>query len=311
MKILILGAGGVGGYFGGRLVEAGADVTFLVRAPRKAMLESKGLQIQSRLGDATLSVRARLKSEVGSGYDLVVLTCKAYDLPDAIETIEPALAGDAGVLPLLNGVAHMAILSRCFGESRVLGGTAKIAAVLTPEGVIRHLNDWCTLTFGEQNGEVSLRVTALKELFDRTTVDARVSLDIHRDLWLKLVHLHTVASMTSLMRANVGEIIRTPEGKELFQRVLDTNIEIVRQEGYGPDEAFIATYRALFSQSDSLYAASLLRDIERGGPIESDHILGFMLERCRAHGLNDDVHGLAYTSAKAYEQRRAASRLLP
>lgn len=309
MKLLILGAGGIGGYFGGRLVEAGADVTFLVRPPRKALLEAQGLQIQSRFGDASLPVKARLKSEIDGDYDLVLLTCKAYDLPDAMETIAPAMEGRAGVLPLLNGVAHLALLSDRFGEVRVLGGVAKIAVTLTPEGIIKHLNDWCTLTFGEQNGQASNRATALKALFDKTSVDARVSTDIRRDLWHKLVHLHTVASMTSLMRANVGEIVRTPEGKELFQRVLDTNIEIARREGYAPDDDFIATYRALFSQAGSVYEASLLRDMARGGPIEADHILGFMLERCRAHGLPDPIHSLSYTSAKAYEQRRAAGRL--
>lgn len=309
MKILVLGAGGIGGYFGGRLVEAGADVTFLVRPPRKAVLESQGLQIQSRFGDASLTVKARLQSEIDSDYDLILLTCKAYDLQDAMETVAPVMTGRTGVLPLLNGVVHIALLGDRFGASRVLGGTAKIAVMLTPEGVIRHLNDWGTVTFGEQDGQRSSRVTALKALFDRTTVDARISADIQRDLWLKLVHLHTVASITSLMRANVGEIVRTPEGTDLLQRVLDTNINIARLEGYEPDDTFIATYRALFSQADSTYEASLLRDLERGKPIEADHILGFMLERCRAHGLNDHIHCLAYMSAKAYEQRRAAGRL--
>lgn len=309
MKILVLGAGGIGGYFGGRLVQAGADVTFLVRPLRKAQLETQGLQIQSRHGDARLSVKARLQSEIDADYDLVILTCKAYDLLEALETIAPAMAGTAGVLPLLNGVAHIALLNDRFGEDRVLGGVAKIAATLTPEGVIRHLNDWCTVIFGEQDGRLSSRATRLKALFDKTSVDARVSPDIRRELWLKLVHLHTVAAMTSLMRANVGEIVRTPEGKDLLQRVLDTNIEIARREGYAPDEDFITTFRALFSQADSTYESSLLRDMERGGPIEADHILGFMLERCRAHGLSDSMHCLAYTSAKAYEQRRAADRL--
>lgn len=309
LKLLVLGAGGIGGYFGGRLVQAGVHVTFLVRPKRKAQLEADGLQIQSRFGDAQLAVKARLASEVESDYDLVLLTCKAYDLEEAIEAIAPAMTGAAGVLPLLNGVSHLAVLSERFGRGRVLGGTAKIAATLTPEGVVKHLNEWSTVTFGEQDGGISPRVVALKALFDQTSVEAKVSGNIQRELWLKLVHLNTVATMTSLMRANVGEIVRAPEGRELFQQVLDTNIEIARREGHMPDEAFIATYRALFSQADSSYEASLLRDLERVNPIEADHILGFMLERCRAHGLDDSVHRLAYTSAKAYEQRRAAGRL--
>jgi 2-dehydropantoate 2-reductase len=308
LKVLVLGTGGVGGYFGGRLVESGATVIFLVRPERKAQLEAHGLRIKSRLGDATLSVDARLKSEIGSDYDLVLLACKAYDLGSAIESIAPAMAGSAGVLAFLNGIAHLDVLNRHFGEDRVLGGTAKIAVTLTRDGVIDHLNDWCTITFGEQRNQVSSRVVELKSLFDKTSVDARVSQDIRRDLWLKLVHLHTVASMTSLMRANVGEIVSSSGGAELFQRVLETNIAIATREGYTPDVQFIANYRSLFSQSDSTYEASLLRDIEQGRLIESDHILGFMLERCRAHGFADHLHMLAFLAAKAYETRRSRGR---
>jgi 2-dehydropantoate 2-reductase len=300
---LVLGAGGIGGYFGGRLVEAGAAVTFLVRPERKAQLQAQGLQIRSPLGDMARPVEARLKSEVGSDYDLVILACKAYDLGQAIESIGPAMAGTAGLLPFLNGIAHLELLNRHFGEDRVLGGTAKIAVTLRRDGVVDHLNDWCTVTFGEQEGALSPRVAGLKALFGRTRVDARISQNIRRELWLKLVHLHTVASVTSLLRANVGEIVSAPGGTELFQRVFATNIEIATREGYAPDEEFIANYRSLFSQPDSTYAASLLRDLERGNLIESDQILGFMLERCRAHGLADHDHALAFLGAKAYETR--------
>lgn len=309
MKVLVLGAGAIGGFFGARLQQAGADVTFLVRPGRLAQLQAHGLQIQSPLGDARLQVDVRLKSDCGAHFDVVLLACKAYDLDDATDTIAPAMTGNVAVLPLLNGVAHMPMLSRRFGADRVLGGTARIAATLRADGVILHLNDWCTITFGEQDRSVSSRVAALKALFDATTVDAKVSTDIHRDLWHKFVHLHTIASMTSLMRANVGEIVRTPDGVDVFRNVLDTNIAIARSEGHDPDSEFIATYRALFANPESMYEASLLRDIERGGAIEADHILGYMLERCRAHGLPATAHQLAYTAAKAYEQRRQAKRL--
>jgi 2-dehydropantoate 2-reductase len=309
LKILVLGAGGIGGYFGGRLAQAGVDVTFLVREKRLASLATNGLKIESQLGNATVSVTTVLQADVKPVYDLVMLTCKAYDLEGAMDTIAPAMARGAGVLPLLNGIAHLQKLNERFGEENVLGGTAKIAATLTPEGVVKHLNDWCTLTFGEQSGEPSDRVSSLKDAFAGTGVDAQVSNDIKRELWLKVVHLATVAVMTVLMRANVGEIVRTPDGKALFMQVLETNIEIARREGFAPDEAFIESYRTLFSTPDSAYAASLLRDIEKGGPIESDHILGFMLDRCRAHGLAPEIHCAAFTNAKAYEERRAAGRL--
>jgi 2-dehydropantoate 2-reductase len=309
VRLLVLGAGGIGGYFGGRLVEAGADVTFLVRQARRNELAEHGLHIRSPRGDAHLAVTTTVEEELGAGYDLVLLTCKAYDLPAAIVAIAPAMTGSVGVLPFLNGIAHLAMLSERFGSTKVLGGTAKIAVTRTADGTIDHLNDWSAVTFGEQDGAVSERVLALKTAFDRTTVDATISTDVRRDLWWKFVHLHTVAAMTSLMRANVGEIVRAPEGAALFRAVLATNIEIARREGYPPDDAFVATYEAMFSKADSTYDASLARDIERGGRIEADHVLGSMLERCRAHGLDDRIHLLAYVAAKAYEERRAAGRL--
>ncbi len=307
--MLVLGAGGIGGYFGGRLVEAGADVTFLVRPTRRAELIDGGLRIRSPRGDADLAVFTTVADELGADYDLVLLTCKAWDLSAAIDAIAPAMAGGCGVLPFLNGIAHLAVLNERFGGARVLGGTAKIAVTRAADGSIRHLNEWSAVTFGEQDGARSDRVVALKTAFDRTTVDATISTDVRRDLWLKFVHLHTVAAMTSLMRANVGEIVRAPEGAALFRTLLDTNIEIAAREGYPPDDAFVETYRAMFAQAESTYDASLARDLERGGPIEADHLLGSMLERCRAHGLDDRIHQLAFVAAKAYEQRRAASRL--
>ena len=309
MKLLILGAGGIGGYYGGRLVEAGADVTFLVRPARKTQLETDGLRIVSPQGNSTLRVAARLQSEVGSDYDLVLLTCKSYDLGGALETLAPAMAGPARLVPLLNGVSHLSLLNDRFGRPRVLGGTARIAATLTPEGVVQHLNEWALIGFGEQDGQLSDIVLELKAFFDKTSVSATSSTDILRDLWLKLVYLHTIACMTSLLRANVGEIVRAPDGGELFRQVFETNVEIARREGFNPDEDFIARNAATFTLADSAYESSLMRDIERGGPTEAESILGFMLERCRAHGLPHAVHQLAYTAAKAYENRRAAGRL--
>ena len=170
MRLLILGAGGIGGYYGGRLVEAGADVTFLVRPARRAQLESDGLQILSPQGDATLKVHACLQSEVSPDFDLVLLTCKSYDLDGALETLAPAMAGKAALLPLLNGVSHLAQLNGQFGIPRVVGGTARIAATLTPEGVVRHLNDWALIGFGEQDGQLSDRVIELKPHVDKAGV---------------------------------------------------------------------------------------------------------------------------------------------
>lgn len=309
MHVLTLGAGAIGGYFGGRLVEGGSRVTFLVRAGRKRDLVSQGLRIKSPFGNYAAPVTAITADEIEGPADVVLLTCKAYDLPSAIETIRPAVGPNTAILPLLNGLAHIEALNAEFGSTRVLGGLAKIAVTLTRDGVIEHLNDWRYLTFGEQTGEMSERVLALKAAFDRTSVLASAVPNIMHAMWEKVVHLSTVAGVTSLMRASVGEIARVEGGSELMISLLERNAEVAARQGFKPSGAFMEEYRRLFSDRSSTYTASMLRDIERGGAIESDHILGFMLGKVRSYGLDDTIHRIAFTHAKAYEERRAAGRL--
>ena len=309
MRLLCLGAGAVGGYFCGRLAQAGEPVTFLVREGRKRQLEESGLRIESPHGNASLPVETLTQREIDAPFDLVVLTCKAYDLDPAIEAIRPAMGPASAVLPLLNGLSHMERLNDEFGRERVLGGVAKIASTLTGEGTIWHLNDWATIVFGEQDGRMSERVQALKAAFDKTSISASAVPDIRRAMWEKLVHLATVAGMTCLMRANVGEIARTRDGAEIVARFLEANAAISAREGYPVSEEFLSEYRALFADRAAPYSASMLRDIERKGPVEADHVIGFMLDRAQAHGLDDSLHRIAYAHLQAYEQRRAAGRL--
>ncbi|GAC1499552.1 MAG: 2-dehydropantoate 2-reductase [Steroidobacteraceae bacterium] len=309
MRVLTLGAGAIGGYFGGRLAEGGAEVTFLVRDARKRQLVEQGIRIESALGDYKAPAKAITADEIEAPADVVLLTCKAYDLPSAIDAIRPSIGEETLILPLLNGMAHMELLNHQFGSKRVLGGVAKIAAALMPDGSIKHLNDWRYVTFGTQSGEVCARVTALKDAFDRTSVVASVVPNIKHAMWEKVVHLATAAGMTCLLRANVGEIARVEGGSNLMVSFLERNAEIATREGYAPSTAFIEEYRALFSDRASTYTSSMLRDLERGGAIEADHIIGFMLQKARQHGVNDSLHQIAYIHLKSYEERRAAHRI--
>jgi 2-dehydropantoate 2-reductase len=305
MRFLSLGAGAIGGYFGGRLVEGGSDVTFLVRERRKAQLSAEGLKIESAFGSFSSPVSALTASEaLGQSWDVIFVTCKAYDLPTAIDTLRPAMGPSTAVLPFLNGLDHIEILNREFGRERVLGGIAKIAATLRPDGVIEHLNDWRAITFGEQNGEMSSRVTALKAAFDETSVLASAVPNIMQIMWEKLVHLATVAGMTTLMRSAVGEIASVPGGSEMLIKFLELNATIASREGFPISEASLQEYRCLFRDTTSTYKASMLRDIERNGPIEADHIIGFVLDCAVRHGLDVTMHRLVYANLKAYEARR-------
>lgn len=307
MRILCLGAGAIGGYFGGRLVEGSANVEFLVREKRQKQLRADGLRIESKYGNLHVPVTAVTDKEAKGPYDIVLLTCKAYDLPNAMATIAPFVGENTAVLPLLNGVAHIEILNAKFGKARVFGGVAKIAATLTPDGTIKHLNDWRYITFGEQSGEISPRVVQLKEAFDKTSVIATAVPNIMQAMWEKVVHLSTVAGMTCTMRASVGDIARTRDGSELMIELLERNAEIAGREGHRPTEAFLAEYRQLFRDQTSTYTASMLRDIERNGPVEADHILGFMLDKAKQHGVDPSLHRFIYVHLQAYEQRRAVT----
>jgi 2-dehydropantoate 2-reductase len=309
-RILVLGAGGTGGYFGGRLVESGADVTFLVREGRRKILSEQGLRIESPFGDAQLAVKTVVASDLAPVYDAVILTCKAYDLDTAVAAIAPAVAPAGYVLPFLNGIAHIDVLNQRFGQHRVLGGTAKIQATLTPNGAIRQFSDWRTLTFGEQSGEMTERVRTLADLFAAAKgVEAFAVTDIVQRMWEKLVHLSTAATMTCLMRANVGEIVRTPNGREIFLDQLQCGAAIAAANGHAPSESFMRSWQETFSQQDSQYATSMLRDVERGGATEVEHILGFMLNKASEANIAHRTLLLAYTHIKAFEQRRAAGRL--
>jgi 2-dehydropantoate 2-reductase len=310
MRILILGAGALGGYFGGRLHQAGLDPCFLVRPGRAAVLARDGLRISSGLGDYQAKVSFMTPDALAPGWDVLLLTCKAYDLADAIETIRPAVEERTAILPVLNGISHLEKLQRAFGAARVLGGLAKIQAGQAPDGTIRHLNDWRWLTFGESAGGMSARVQAIAAAFGAAPgMVATAVPDIMAQMWEKLVHLGTSAICTVLMRANIGEIARAPGGVGFMHGVLEANAAIAAAEGFPVSDGFMLQYRGVFAESASAYTASMLRDLEAGGRIEADHILGFLLEAARRHGLPSSLHEAAFLHAKAYEQRRDAKRL--
>lgn len=305
MKILILGAGAIGGYLGGRMMEAGIDVTLLVRPARKAQLDKDGLRISSVYGDLHLPVKTLTADDLQKTFDVVIMTAKAYDLNDAIAAVKPAVGPDTMVLPVLNGIGHMDTLNAAFGSRQVLGGTVQISAARNPDGSISHKNDWRWLRFGEQTGGLSDRVTALRDVIAPANGLEPVALDnAMQEMWEKFVHLATAAGMTCLMRANVGQIVRSEEGAALFRTFLETTAEIARRSGYPPSEKFMTNYRTLFADPESKYATSMLRDVEAGNPTEGEYILGLLLRAARAHGIDEPVLTAAYAASRAYEERR-------
>jgi 2-dehydropantoate 2-reductase len=307
MKILVLGAGGVGGYFGGRLAQAGSDVTFLVRERRAMQLRSEGLVVQTPDGEFRVAAKAVQRAEIDAPSDLVLLTCKAYDLDSAIDTIRPAIGPATVVVPLLNGLAHLDRLDAEFGPERVIGGSCGIAATLTPEGVVRQMSPFHWIRFGDRAGKSRPQITALAEAYARTPVDATAVPDILLVMWEKFVLLTTLAACTCSMRGSVGEVLATSDGAAVMRELLDTCVAAAKAAGHAPRAESLTQTEALLFARGSPFSASMLRDIERGGPTEADHIVGDMLRRARAAGLDARLLATAYTHLQVYEGRRRAA----
>ncbi len=308
MKLLVLGAGGIGGYFGGRLAQAGVDTTFLVRPKRREQIAANGLVIESPAGNARIAARTVVAGELEPGYDLVLFTCKAYDLDSAMDAIGPAMARGCTVLPLLNGLAHLDRLDRRFGAANVMGGTCQINAGLAPDGTVQHWEPLNRILFGERDRSKSARAQAFADALAKTNIDWAWSEDILQDMWEKIVFLSALAATTCLFRGNVGEIMATPEGKAIATRCYEANIAIARAEGHAPREPMLSWGIERLTRPGP-QSASMLRDMEAGKPVEADHIVGHMLSLARKHGIDDTVLAMALTHLKTYEARRAANRL--
>ena len=304
MRILVVGAGATGGYFGGRLLENQQDVTFLVRPARAAKLAETGLTIRSSTGDfhrdAPPTVTA---AALNSHYDLILLSCKAYDLGQAIDDIAAAVGPNTTIVPLLNGMQHMDRLDERFGAERVLGGQCVIAATVDGEGVVRHLNTSHSLTYGERDGSASARMAAISKAMQRVKFDARASNTILQDMWDKWVFLATLAGITCLMRAAVGDIMRAPGGREATLALLEACRSVAEHAGHAPQDTVLAKARGVLTEEGSSLTASMLRDLESGKAVEADHVVGDMIARGAG---NADITPLrlAYAHLKAYEARR-------
>jgi 2-dehydropantoate 2-reductase len=208
MRILVVGAGATGGYFGGRLLQAGRDVTFLVRPARAASLAERGLTIRSPLGDFRLPAPPTVTDDrLAASFDLVLLSCKAYDLDGAMASFAAAVGPRTAILPLLNGMRHLDLLAGRFGAERLIGGVCVISATLDPDGDIAHLNDLHSLTFGEVDGKRSARIEAIASTLSEAGFEARLSDAIRREMWEKWILIASAAGITCLMRAAIGDIV--------------------------------------------------------------------------------------------------------
>lgn len=303
MKILVLGAGATGGYFGGRLAAAGVDVTFLVRPARAETLAGQGLKIESPRGALSMPVKTVTADQLKADYDAIILSSKAYDLASSIDAIRPAVGADTVILPLYNGFRQLEVLDAAFGKERVLGGTCHISVMLGEDGVIHHFTPFDALTLGPRTAGQAPVARDLHAELSRGGFEARFSDDIESAMWEKWVFLATLAGMTCLMRANIGEIASTADGAALSRTMFEECCAIAAAHGHTPRAEAVELSRSALTDPASKIAASMLRDLERGARIEADHIVGDLIGRGAEFGLSSPLLGIAYTHLQGYQHR--------
>jgi 2-dehydropantoate 2-reductase len=306
VKTLILGAGAIGGYIGGRLQQSGADVTFLVRPGRRDVLAKNGLVIKSPKGDVTQKVKTVLKGGEGGPYDIVLLTNKAYDMDSALEAIAPGVGANTTIVPLLNGMNHIDVLRAKFGAGHVAGGVARIGVALTPEGEIRHTSPFASFSVGELGGKTPR--PALAEFAAATKkagMDGGLHDNIEQDLWDKWVFLCTLAALCCLMRGTSGDILEAAEGQAIVDETLEECRKVAEASGHTPSAQGLGFARQSLTQKGSLFAASMLHDLEKGSMVEADHVVGDMIARGKKTGVATPNLRLAYAHLQVYLARRA------
>ncbi|MEZ5462173.1 ketopantoate reductase family protein [Dokdonella sp.] len=302
MRVLVLGAGATGGYFGARMLQSGAQVSFLVRPHRAALLAQKGLRVDAAGGEIRADVEVLTQVEADQVWDLVLLSCKSYDLQSAIEAIAPAVRRGALVLPLLNGIRHLDALDLAFGRDSVLGGLCHVSVDLNPDGSIRQVGSIARLTFGEREGTPAIDPKIARTLL-AMPFEVVHSAEVLTAMWRKFAFLSALAGITCLMRASIGEIVAVAEGADLINWLYLECAEVARRSGHAPgDEAMVEAMNILTAAHSPL-KASMLRDVERGGATEAEHVLGDMLARANALGVDAPLLSAACIQLRVHEAR--------
>lgn len=308
MRILIVGAGAVGGFFGAHLLNASRDVTFLVRPARAQQLAATGLRLVNIADPAqpalqVASPRTVLASKITQPFDLILLSCKAYDLQSSIDDFAPAVGPDTAILPLLNGMSHLDVLDQRFGRSHILGGDTTISTSKTPDGTILQLAPLDVLHFGDRDQPSGARILQIAETLIVPGFTAELCPDILRAMWLKWVTISTAASATCLLRANIGDIVAAGQAS-LVRDILGETSAIATAAGYAPPPPFLEGILAKFTQPGSPFSTSMFRDISANSPIEAQQIIGDLLVHAQRLEVATPILRLVYAHLLCYEATR-------
>ena len=306
MRALIVGAGSVGGYFGGRLAAAQRDVSFLVRAHRASQLE-RGLTISSQGHETVTPVKLLLSGQAGGEFDVILVAVKAYQLEQAIDDFAPYVSGSTLILPVLNGMQHMERLRARFGADRVIGGVARIATSLDAQGHILNQASFQDLAYGEWSGERSSRILALDQFMHAAGFDARLSAQIERELWEKWAMLASLGAITCLMDGDVGRVARAPGGTEFVRALFAEVVATIGAAWRALAEPFKSQVLTLLTDRTSTLTSSMYRDMKAGQRIEADQIVGDLVRRAAAHAVVTPLLSTVLTRLKVYEELQSAN----
>jgi 2-dehydropantoate 2-reductase len=307
MRILVVGAGSTGGYFGGRLAQAGRDVTFLVRNKHAQHLQQNGLQIISPFGDVTLRPKLVTAGNLAEPFDAVLLTVKAFSLDAALDDLGPAVGPETIILPVLNGMKHVDTIIARFGENALVGCVCMVATMIDDDGRIVQLTKLQEMAYGEMSGNPSPRTDRLDEAMRGAGFDARLSRTIEREMWEKWILLATLGGITCLMRGNVGQIEAAPGGVDFSLRFLDEVTAVVNAVGKKPSEAFLTDTKAQLTAKGSTLTSSMYRDLQKGNSVEADQIIGDLVVRAHRAQVTTPLLAAAFTHLSMYQKRIAES----
>ncbi|HFJ9467679.1 2-dehydropantoate 2-reductase [Bacillus paranthracis] len=302
MRILVLGAGGVGGFFGGRLVEKGEDVTFLVRSKRKKQLEERGLVIRSVNGDFSFQPKLITKEDQTAPFDVILFSTKAYHLNEAIQDLKPFVGESTVIIPLLNGIAHVSLLQKEFGEEKVIGGLCFIETTLNNQGEIVQTSAANRLMFGEMKSQDSERIQHISKAFAGTKSSFILSENITQDMWHKYLFITVMSGVTTLMRAPIGPIRESEGGRDFIQNLFEECMEIMRCVGAPIKDNIVQEHMKIIDKISYNMKSSMQRDMEKGSSIEAKHLQGYLLDVAEQFSIEAPLLGAVYQNLKVYEE---------
>ncbi len=300
MRVLVMGAGSVGGYYGGLLAQVGHDVTLVARGPHLAAIQKHGLEIRNGEGPvARLPVRAvATPAEAAGDPDLVLFTVKCYDTIPAAEALRPAVGPATAVLPLQNGVDSADRLAAILGRERVLIGTTLVQATLEEPGVIIALPTYQRITFGEPTGEVTPRVEAIAQALGEAGITVTVTTDPQHAVWQKFVGLAAIATLESACMAPRGALWDIPEAVAVYQQLMAEAVAVGRSAGVALSDADVETILATHRLAALSSKTSMQVDFERRRRVELEQLTGAVVRMGRELAVPTPTFATLYAALK-------------